>query len=186
MEEFDKSPEQTPEIYEAQNSTGMVKPAFYYGLLTAIGLILLTLIIYFADLLEAKWVSWVGYLILIAGVVIGTRAYRDEVRGGFINYGTALGFGTLSMFFAALIASVFTYLFYVFIAPDALAKMKILAEVRALEANPNLTDQELDMILRFISPTLMAITTVFSYTFFGFVISLITSAFLKKNDPLEA
>jgi hypothetical protein len=96
--------------------------------LTAIGLILLTLIIYFADLLEAKWVSWVGYLILIAGVVIGTRAYRDEVRGGFINYGTALGFGTLSMFFAALIASVFTYLFYVFIAPDALAKMKILAE----------------------------------------------------------
>lgn len=182
MEQF----EQTPEQHEAPQNTGMVKPAFYYGLLTAIGLVLLTLIIYFLDLMEAKWVSWVGYLILIAGVVIGTKAYRDEVRGGFISYGSALGFGTLSMVFAALIASAFTYLFYVFIAPDAIEKLKFLAEERALEASPNLGHDELQMIRRFVSPALIAITTVFSYAFVGFVISLITSAFLKKNDPLEA
>ena len=171
---------------EQQKSTGMAKPAFTYGLLTAIGLILLTLVIYFADLMEVKWVNWIGYLVLVAGVALGTKAYRDEVRGGFISYGSALGFGTLSMFFAALISAVFTYLFYVLIAPDALEKLKVMAEIRALETNPNLTDQELDMVMRFVSPTLMAITTVFSYTFFGFVISLITSAILKKNDPLEA
>ncbi len=164
----------------------MVQPAFYYGVLTAIGLVLLTLVIYFANLMNETWVSWIGYLILIAGVVIGTKAYRDEIRGGFIPYGTALGFGTLTIFFAAVISAVFTFVFYKFIAPDALGQLKIAAEMRALEANPNLSDQELDMVLRFVSPTLMAITTIFSYTFFGFVISLITSAFLKKNDPLEA
>jgi hypothetical protein len=108
------------------------------------------------------------------------------VRGGFISYGNALGFGTLSMVFAALIASAFTYLFYVVIAPDAVEKLRFLAEERALDANPNLGYDELEMIGRFVSPVLIAITTVFSYSFFGFVISLVTSAFLKKTDPLEA
>lgn len=174
------------EHMEETKESGMFMPALQYGFLTAIALIALTLFIYFAGMITVKWTSWIGYGILLAGIMIATVAYRNEHRGGFINYGTALGFGTLTIFFASLITAIFTFIFYKFLAPDALAQVKAAAEVQILETNPNIGDQELDLAMRFVSPVLMSITTVFSYTFLGFVISLITSAVLKKKDPMEA
>lgn len=171
---------------EAQQSKGMGMVAFQYGVLTAIALIALTLFIYFADMLTVKWVSWIGYGILLAGIFLATKAYRDEHKGGFIAYGSALGFGTLTIFFASLLTAVFSFIFYSYLAPDALEKLKIAAEIQILETNPNIGDSELELALRFVSPVLMAITTIFSYTFIGFVLSLITSAFLKRTNPLEA
>jgi hypothetical protein len=179
--ETNETIEMTPEPQAAP----MARPAFYYGLLTAIALMLLTLLIYFANLMEAKWVGWIGYLLLLAGILIGTKAFRDEYRGGFLSYGAALGFGTLTIFFASLITGAFTYLFYTLIAPDALAVARQVAETNALQANPNMTDQQLDMVTKMVNPLVMTISTVFSYTFLGFVMSLITSIFLKKKDPLE-
>lgn len=163
----------------------MFKPAFTYGLLTAVGLIALSLIIYFAGLMEASWLNYVSYLILLVGILLGTKAFRDEFRGGFISYGTALGFGVLTVFFAAVITAVFTYLFYTLLAPDALEQVRAMTERSILEANPRVTDQELDLALRFVSPGFISVMSVFSYVFFGFLLSLLTSAFLKKTDPLE-
>lgn len=174
------------EEMEVPQKKGMVMPALQYGVLTAIGLIALTLIIYFADLQTERWVAWIGYLILLAGLFLGTKAFRDEFNGGFISYGRSLGFGTLTIFFAAIISAVFVFIFYKFVAPDAMGPIKAAAEEQMLRANPNMSDQEYDMAMRFVSPGFIAITTVFSYTFIGFVLSLIVSAFLKKNDPLEA
>lgn len=187
MEELDtKQDMEHAQEPESVKSKGLAMVALEYGVLTAIALIVLTLIIYFADLQAARWVSWIGYGILLAGLFIGTKAFRDEFNGGFINYGRALGFGTLSMFFAALISSVFVYVFYKFIAPDAMGPLREAAEEQILRTNPNISDQEYDMAMRFISPGIIAFTSVFSYTFIGFVLALITSAFLKRKDPLEA
>jgi hypothetical protein len=174
------------EQMEETKKSGMFMPAVQYGVLTAIALIALTLFIYFAGLITAKWTSWISYGILLASIFIATTAYRNEHNGGFISYGTALGFGTMTIFFASVITAVFTYIFYKMLAPDALQQVKAAAEVQILKTNPNVTDQELDLAMRFVSPVLMSITTIFSYTFLGFVISLITSAVLKKKDPLEA
>lgn len=187
MEELDTKQEMAPlHEEEAPQKKGLVAVAFQYGILTAIALIALTLVIYFANLQSAKWVSWIGYGILLAGLYIGTRAFRDEFNGGFINYGKALGFGTLTIFFAALLSAVFVFVFYKFIAPDAMGPIRAAAEEQMLRVNPNMSDQEYDMAMRFISPGIIAVTSVFSYTFIGFVLSLITSAFLKRQDPLEA
>lgn len=165
--------------------TPMYKPAFSYGLLTAVGLIMLTLIIYMTGMIANQYLNYISYFIVIAGIYLGTKAFRDEFRGGFLDYSTALGFGTLMIFFASVITAVFVFVFYSYLAPDALEQLKVAAEVRILEANPNVSDQELDLALRFVSPTLMLVTSIFSYTFVGFLLSLITSAFLKKKDPLD-
>lgn len=174
------------EHFSGNENKPMFKPAFTYGLLTAVGLIALSLIIYFAGLMEVSWINYLSYLILLLGIVLGTKAYRDEFRGGFIPYGTALGFGVLTVFFAAVITAVYTYLFYTVLAPDALMQVKAMTERSIMEVNPQVSDQELDLALRFVSPGFMAVMSVFSYVFFGFLLSLITSAFLKKKDPLEA
>ena len=163
----------------------MVKPALTYGVLTGVALMLLTFIIYLAGQVTNTYVNYLAYLVVVLGIVVGTRAFRDEYRGGFINYGQALGFGTLTVFFAAVIAGIFSFFFYSYIAPDAYEQIKQATEVGILETNPNISDRELDLAMMFISPVMLMITTILSYTFVGFVVSLITSLFLKRKDPLE-
>lgn len=170
---------------EEQKNTGIFAPALKYGVLTAIALIAMTLFVYFAGFITASWTSWIGYGILLAGIIIGTLAYRNEYLGGYISYGRALGYGTLTIFFASVIHAIFGYIFYNYLAPDALEQLRIAAEVQILEVNPNIADQELDLAMKFVSPGLLAVSSILSYTFIGFIISLITSASLKKKDPLE-
>ncbi|MFP4467369.1 MAG: DUF4199 domain-containing protein [Bacteroidales bacterium] len=165
--------------------SAMAGPAFQFGLLIAAGLIILSLIMYVAGMITANWISYVGYAILLGGLIFGTLRFRDEYSGGFISYGRALGFGTLVSFFAALISAVFSYLFYTVLAPDALNELRIAAEINILETTPNITDQQLDLAIKMVNPLMMALTYLFSYTFVGFVFSLVTAAFLKRKDPME-
>lgn len=170
---------------EQPKKASLAAASFTYGLLTAIGLILITLLTYLFNLTEVRWISYLSFVVLIAGIILGTIKFRDDDLGGFISYGRALGLGTLISLFASLISGVFVYIFYSFIAPDAFEQIRILAEQRMIEANPDITDQQLDMAMRMTTPLMGFISTLFSITFIGFVFSLATSAFLKKKDPLE-
>ncbi len=170
---------------EETKKSSLTSSAFTYGLITAVGMILLTLVMYVFNLMTVQWISYLAYAIILAGIIWGTLKFRDEESGGFISYGKALGFGTLLSLFAALISGIFVFVFYQYIAPDAMEQLKAVAAENVLEANPDITDQQLDMILRFTSPLLISISSFFSTTFLGFVFSLVTSAFIKRNDPQQ-
>lgn len=163
----------------------MFMSALNYGLLAGIGIIIVGLIIYLGDLFEQNWVSWIGYAILLACIILGTLNFRNEVSGGFITYGRALGYGTLTAFLASVISGVFTYVFYSFIAPDALERLREISEMQMLETLPNATDEQLNFARAMVNPLLMTIGSIFSVTFIGFIFSLVTAAFLKKKDPLD-
>ncbi|MDR4989319.1 MAG: DUF4199 domain-containing protein [Bacteroidales bacterium] len=165
--------------------SSLASSAFTYGLITAVGMIVLTLLMYVLNLMTVQWISYLAYVIILAGIIWGTLKFRDEDSGGFISYGKALGYGTLLSLFAALISGVFIFVFYQYIAPDAMEQLKAVAAENVLEANPEITDQQLDMILRFTSPIVISISSIFSTTFLGFVFSLVTSAFIKRKDPEE-
>lgn len=173
------------ETLEEKKQGKMFSPALQYGVITAVGLILLGLIQYLSNLEAMTWISYLGYVILLAGIVLGTIRFRNEQCDGFISYGRALGFGTLTAFFAALISGIFFFVFYKYIAPDALERLKDLAEITLLEADPNVSDQQIQLVRQFVNPLLMLFSSLLSYTFFGFIFSLIVSAFLKKKDPME-
>ena len=170
---------------EQTKKSSMAVTSFTYGLLTGIGLILITLLTYMFNLTEIRWLSYLTYLVLLAGIILGTIKFRDDDSGGFITYGRALGFGTMVSLFAALISGIFLFVFYKFIAPDAFEQLRILAEQNIIAANPDITDQQLDMAMRMTTPLMILISSLFSITFIGFVFSLATSAFLKKKDPME-
>ncbi len=173
------------ENYTETKKTGMFGQALNYAILTSVVLILISLVIYIADLFEHNWISFLSYAVLLAGIIAGTLKYRNESLGGFISYGKALGFGVLTAFLVSVITGLFSYVFYQFIAPDALERLKEIAEMNILEVDPNASDQQLDLARRMINPILMFFTTVFSYTFIGFIFSLVTAAFLKKKEPVE-
>ncbi len=170
---------------EQTKKASLTATSVTYGLLAAIGLILITLLTYLFNLTGIRWISYLTYVVLLAGIILGTIKFRDDDSGGFISYGRALGFGTLVSFFAALISGIFLFVFYKFIAPDSFEQIRILAEQNIIEANPDITDQQLDLAMRMTTPLMVLISSLFSITFIGFVFSLATSAFLKKKDPLE-
>ncbi len=159
--------------------------ALTYGVLTAIGLIMLALMTYVFDLSGVTWFSFLTYVVLLAGIILGTIKYRNEDLGGFITYGKALGFGTLVSVFAAFISGVFIYIFYQYIAPDAMEQIRQASEQAIINANPNISDEELDLVLRFTSPLVIFISGLFFTSLIGFIFSLATSAFIQKKDPLE-
>ncbi len=171
-----------------ENNKNNTKNSFFiasltYGVLTAIGLIMISLMVYLFDLTGVSWISYLTYVVLLAGIIIGTIKYRNDDLEGFISFGKALGFGTLVSVFAAFISGLFMYIFYQYLAPDAMEEIRRAAEEAVINANPNVTDQELDMILRFTSPLVMFISGLFFTTLIGFIFSLVTAAFTQKKDP---
>jgi uncharacterized membrane protein (DUF106 family) len=95
--------------------------------------------------------------------------------------------GTLVSFFGSLIIAFFIYVFYTFIDPKALDM--IFVQVENQMYNQGLSDTEIEMAVemtkKMTNPPFMAIGTVIGLTFWGFLFSLITSAFIKKNNGNE-
>jgi len=165
----------------------MVKTSITYGLLIGVLLILILFVFYLFGEITNVWASYVSYAVMFGGIILATRARRNEELGGFITYSQALGLGTLTIFFSSLAVGIYVYIFYAFIDPAAINLLIEAAEIAILESTPNISDEELDSALSisqaFMKPGIMAISTTASYTFLGFVMSLITSIFLKKKNP---
>lgn len=167
---------------------GMGKVAFQYGLLLALALILLSLVFYLAGDATNKWAGYLSYPIIVVFLVYGIIKFRNDINNGAISYGKALGLGTLISLFAGIIYAVYSFVFYQFIGPEVIDEILIKAEETIIMQNPNISTSELDMALSFTrsftNPIMLSIGSIFSYTFIGFIFSLIIAIFLKKK-PVE-
>jgi predicted PurR-regulated permease PerM len=125
---------------------------------------------------------------------MGSKAYRDKVLGGTISYGNAFLAGLLIVIFSSIITGFYTLIFNTIIDPEYMDKV--------FEATKNWTadylnsmglpDSQIDSSIEKIEKqqanynALKAFFTSIAWSsVFGVVISLITSAFVKKNpNPL--
>ncbi|MEY1639759.1 DUF4199 domain-containing protein [Tenuifilum osseticum] len=162
----------------------MLKHSMNYGLIMGVALIILSLITYLAGIVKPPfWVSIINYAIIIGIIVWGTKKYRDEVLEGAITYGNALGFGVLITLFAGVIVAVFTYIQITLIDPDFVSKMLAIAEEELVKRG--MPDEQIEMAIemqkKFMSPLIMTISSLLGMVVMGFIFSLITSIFLKKE-----
>lgn len=155
-----------------------------YGLITAAAYVLYSLLMYSLDLSKSAWTGYFAFIILIAGIVVGTKHYRDKINGGYLSYGRCLGSGVLISLMVAVIMAVYTYFFSAVFAPETNAQKLMEAELKMVEQG--LSDEQIDQAMAivgiFASPAVQAITSLISLVFIGFIFSLITSIFLKKED----
>ena len=158
------------------------------GLITGLALIIYTLLLYATNnLLRQNFLlSVLNYIILIIGIVVGTRSYRDQALGGYISYGKALGYGVVVCVFTGIVFGIFTYLLYEVIDPGLMEKnIKIIQEEMLKSGMPADQVESMSELQRqFRSPFMMLIGSIFSYSLLGLIFSLITSAFLKKDQPM--
>ncbi len=168
-------------------SNPMFKSAMTYGLFVGIALIVFSLLTYVMGVIKPPfWVSLLQYVIIVAGIIYGTKKFRDEDLGGEISYSKALGFGILICVFASVIVGIYMIIFMKVIDPEFMNKMMAVLEEEYAKAG--LSEEQIDaamgMVSKMQSPVIMAIGTVFSFSFMGTIFSLVTAAFLKKEKPI--
>ena len=167
------------------------KFAMNYGAVLGLCLVLIALLFWVLGVDEQQSVipSILNNVVIIGFLVYAIMQYRDNVNNGFISYGASLKLGTTVAFFSSVIMAFYTFIYITYLNPDFLANILNMTEQAMLEANPETSDQELDLALsittKFMQPHWMMIMGVLGGTFMGFLFSLIISIFLKKENPNE-
>ncbi|MCF8303186.1 MAG: DUF4199 domain-containing protein [Bacteroidales bacterium] len=169
---------------ENKRSVGQV--SLNYGIITGVGLILLSLLLYSLGASQTSWAQWISYAIILAGMIIGALNYRKRDLEGFMSYSQAFGVTFLIGIFAAIIIGIYSYVFYEFFAPEQIEVMIRGAEEELWKSNQNLTDEQFEMAMnftkRFMTPTWLGIIAFGSTTLVGLIMALIISIFVRKED----
>ncbi len=177
------------ENLETSPKPSFLKISFKYGVLIGLGLIAASILFQFVFPDKGRTNLVVSILIMLVGLYLASKTWRDYYKEGYLSYNQALGFGSLTFFFASLVLGFFTFLLYQFLYPQGLENALLEAEKGILETNPNITEQELELALSisrtFINPIVMGLLSTLFYSFLGFLGSLISSALVKREKPYE-
>jgi hypothetical protein len=168
-------------------SNPMYKSAMTSGLILGIAIVVFSLIIYILGIIKLPfWVSLIQYVLIIGGIIYGTKKFRDDDLGGEISYSKALGFGVLICVFASVVYGIYMILLMTVIDPEYMTKLMSVIEEEYIKMgmSEDQIDTAMKMVGKMQSPIFMAISGVFGFAFMGTIFSLVTSAFLKKEKSI--
>ncbi len=166
-----------------ENKTTMFQHTMTWGAITGIALIIYTLILYLAGLTFNTALGYVSYIILIAGIIMGTLAYRNKVLNGYISYGNAFLTGLLIVVFAAILSSFFSFILMRFIDPGLIEQLVSKTEEKLISQGLNDEQIEIavDRMRRMMASPFSVILGLLGMIIVGAILALITSAFIKKE-----
>ncbi|MGE0088964.1 MAG: DUF4199 domain-containing protein [Bacteroidales bacterium] len=158
------------------------------GVILGIVLVIYSVLLYILDLNMNKSIGYISNLFIIVGLWWFTKSYRDNNLGGNITYGQALGYAMVIVVVAAIISSIYSYIFIKFIDPSVIDKGMAMAEEEMIKQG--MSDDQIEMAQsmskKIMSPGLMNIMGFIGTVVIGFIIALITSAVVKKEgDPYK-
>lgn len=166
----------------------LLKSTMNNGAILGLALIIFTLLLWMLDATTNRNLSFISYGIIIAGLYLAIKSFRDQEQGGYITYGRALGAGTLTSVFAGIITSFFTFLLYTLIDPGLIDKTYLIMEQAYYDAgmSDNQIEAAMSIAKRFTNPVMMMVLGFLGSVLMGFIFSLILSIFLKKEaDPFQ-
>ncbi|MFC2152426.1 DUF4199 domain-containing protein [Bacteroidota bacterium] len=171
-----------------EKSNSIWKAGLTYGAMLGLIMIIYAVLLYVMDQSFNKGLSYVNYLFFIAIIFYGAKSYRDNSLNGFITYGHALGISMLIVLFAGIINAIYFSIHISVVDTDYISKLMVAAEEELM--NRGMTDDQIEMALsmqkKMMKPAIMAALGLLGVGFWGFVISLITSIFIKKQgDPYQ-
>ena len=159
------------------------KSAALYGLYIGIVATLFSVILYVTGQTTNKVLGYLSLPIYFGCLLWAQIQYRNKDLNGQISYGQALGFGVAAMLFSGVVSMVYALIIYN-LDPSLVEQMKAVQEQAMLAKGMSEDQVEAAMKIaeKFMSPGVMAITAIIGSAFFGTVISLITSIFVKKQS----
>lgn len=158
--------------------------ALKWGIITAVVVIIYTVVLYMTGLFKTPSLSYVAFLFLLAGIILAVKEYKI-LNNNFVGFGEGLGIGTLTSAVTGLIASIFSFAYIMFIdttIPQQMADMqREQLESRGMTAEQ--VEQTMELASKFSSPGILFLFGILLYIFIGFIWSLIVSAIFKKDKP---
>ncbi|WP_299991587.1 DUF4199 domain-containing protein [uncultured Pontibacter sp.] len=167
---------------ETQPSVSSV--ALKYGFIGALVSVVFTAVLLITGVNVSGWVGSLGYLILIAFMVIAMKEYKKQ-NYGYMSYGQGLGIGTLVSLAFGVLGGVFMFIYTSFVDPEYTSNMmdKQRIELEERGMSDEQIEQAIAMGESFSSPMMMIVWSIVGYLFIGFLISLIVAAVMKNKRP---
>ena len=154
------------------------------GLIIALIVIIYSTILQIAGLSQNKFLGWVSFLVLIGGIVWAHKTYKES-GDGFMSYGQGLGLGVVVSGVAAVLSSIFSYIYIKFIDDSMLGLImdQARSDMEAKGMDDDQIEQALAVTQKFMNPEMMFVMGILMFIFMGFLFSLIISAITKRNAP---
>lgn len=154
------------------------------GLVTGIGIIMITLIGYITDLILKPWFVIFGFIILIVGIVWGSKLVREKCNGGSLTYSRGFGSGIMISLFASIIVGIFSIILFKYIDTDLLVQIQTGKMLRSGVPEDQI-ETSIELLSKYNTPLILFLNEFIIYTFVGLIISLITSAIVKKEPVVN-
>ena len=168
---------------ENQNNS-VTHLAMSYGLYMGLGLVLNAVIFYVYGSPFSPLSGYITYAIIIAGISLVMRTYRENHPEEGVSYGQALGLGTFTSLFASLILAFFTFVLYKIVDKTLMDKFLSFMEEELLKngLSDSQADSFMPMYRKVLTPLTYSLGMILSVTLNGFFFSLILSIFFKKRS----
>ena len=136
------------------------------------------------NLIKFGWLSGIiGFIAMIALIILGIKKFKTD-NGGFLTFGQALKVGVGIAVISAVISTIYTLIFTNVIEPDFQAQMMEVQRQSWVDAG--MTDEQIEaseaMAEKFNSPFITTPLALVVSAFFGFIISAIGGAIMKKTE----
>ena len=159
-----------------------------YGVYLAVASILINLTFYATGtLISLGWlIGIIGFGLVIAIIIFGIKKYK-EVNNGLISWGQAVKIGVGISIVSGVIGVLYSLIFNNYIDPTM--QEQIMEIQRQAWADANMTSEQIEaaeeMANTFSSPTITSAIQIVASAFFGFIISAIAGAIMKKTEGDE-
>ncbi|MCY7410399.1 MAG: DUF4199 domain-containing protein [Chitinophagales bacterium] len=167
---------------ETQKSAFSV--ALKYAIITALASFIFGIIMYVTNLYLNQAVSWLQYVILLAGIIFCVKDRRDKDLGGYITFGQGFSVGFLFCILTGLFSLITSYIMISFIAPDMIEQILKMTEQSMIDKG--MSDDQISMAMgmtkKMMTPVWMSVWVMFFTAFFGAILSLIVAAIMRKEN----
>lgn len=164
-----------------QSAPTAKKVAIKWSLIYILTAIVITYIIEIAKIDPNSSVKYLGYIPLIAFLLLAQKEFKDQL-GGYVKFGDAFLAGFLYSLFAGIMFGVFLYIYLTFLSPEVFAKT--IDSQRDAMAAKGLSSEQIDKgidIAKKYGAIIGAFVIVIWYLILGVIISLIGAAIFKKE-----
>lgn len=165
----------------------LVRHSFLFGALVGGALISAALVFYLKGMSInfSPNLQTINYFLIVSGIFIGVKKYRDEVLFGIISYGRAFLAGIMIIGFAACFYSFFIYILTSYFDTGIIKEAIEFLEKSLVKAGHKEKDIELIMsVYNKLSPGMFAFGTWFSKALSGVFFSLILAFFFRQSRNL--
>jgi len=165
-----------------EETVSIWKNSLIHGAILGLVLIVFAIMMYVSNTFFNQNVQTIYYVIIVTSIVIGTIKQK-KLEDGIISYGKALGVGTVVSAVGAVIFSMFILVLFKYIDSSLIERSIYETEKMYIELGKSEKEIEVYMMM---PKTFPILSNVFRYivdfSFTGFLLSLVTSIFLKNKN----